>query len=480
MVLSSAGSGDELSAIFLITNSDSSISMGGNDFIIQGYISPDEIIDRNDTLLKGNALAHQSLSSTNENVYSGEIPHFPIKGLGKVYFGICVEGITNCSQGFPLDVMPKNIFNLKDADNNDSVLEGVQSLILAEKDDKRFLIATAYGEDGVSVFEVMNNGNLVNVFNLTNSLTNSQDYLLDGAFSSSFFHYANQIYVAVAASIDDGISIFNLTSEGKLVSVTNIKDGGNLNLDSVRGITAFQISNQQYIFASGYSDDGISGFKLEVDGTFTNHINFDDSDEVSLDRVEVIKHFTLEEKNFLMVSGEMDKGITVFEVMGDGSLRLKENIKNDDVSYEIDQIRGIEFFKISDDTLIVYQSDYRADKINVFSQEAGEDLLYLTNVADSQNIKLDGVWGMEIVELGNAMNYLFSASRLDDTINIFKINSSENLVYFNNIEDNTQINLNGVSDLVAGEFMHQGLKKFYLFSAGNVDDGISVFQIVVP
>ena len=65
-------------------------------------------------------------------------------------------------------------------------------------------------------------------------------------------------------------TVSNYQCESRLFNVTNISDNGSLNLNGANGIATTVLGNSTYLFVTGYSDDGISVFEIESDGTLSN------------------------------------------------------------------------------------------------------------------------------------------------------------------------------------------------------------------
>ena len=68
---------------------------------------------------------------------------------------------------------------------------------------------------------------------------------------------------------DDGVSVFELTSDGQLTNVQNVADDATLQLDGADNFASAVIGGVTYLYVNGFNDDGISAFSVGANGTLT-------------------------------------------------------------------------------------------------------------------------------------------------------------------------------------------------------------------
>ena len=153
-------------------------------------------------------------------------------------------------------------------------LDGVAALVTASVGVKTFLFAAGSIDDGVSVFDVSDNGTFNNVFNITDDATLN----LNGAQAVTTAKIAGTTYLFVAGGVDDGVSVFGVTSDGALVNLANVKDSDNANLelDGAAALTVAAVGSQIFLFVAGSVDDGVSSFKIETTGLIIDGTAGDD------------------------------------------------------------------------------------------------------------------------------------------------------------------------------------------------------------
>ena len=59
------------------------------------------------------------------------------------------------------------------------------------------------------------------------------------------------------------MSVFRVGDTGALANVTNVTDGGSLELDGARSVTTAVVAGTTYLFVAGSVDDGVSVFRVE-------------------------------------------------------------------------------------------------------------------------------------------------------------------------------------------------------------------------
>jgi hypothetical protein len=61
-----------------------------------------------------------------------------------------------------------------------------------------------------------------------------------------------------------------VAANGALTFVSSTVDNGTLELDGAAAVTTAIVGGITYVFVAGSVDDGVSTFRLNVDGTLTN------------------------------------------------------------------------------------------------------------------------------------------------------------------------------------------------------------------
>ena len=110
--------------------------------------------------------------------------------------------------------------------------------------------------------------------------------------------------------------------------------------------------------------------------------------------------------------------------------------------------------------------------MSVFSVANNGSLNNVTNVSDDSSLELDGATSVTTAEVGG-MTYLFVAGNVDDGVSVFSVANNGSLTNVDNVSDDSSLELDGARSVTTAEV--GGMT--YLFVAGFGDSGVSVFSV---
>ncbi|AMY67541.1 calcium-binding protein [Frigidibacter mobilis] len=122
-----------------------------------------------------------------------------------------------------------------------------------------YAILAAAGSSSISVVALGADGTLT----ATDHVLDTLGTRFDGVTALEALTVGNRAFV-IAGGADDGLTLFTLLPDGKLVWLQTISDSTAATLDNVAAITAVQIGTEIQIFVSSQSEPGISQFVLPV------------------------------------------------------------------------------------------------------------------------------------------------------------------------------------------------------------------------
>ena len=216
-----------------------------------------------------------------------------------------------------------SVFNITDAGTLE--LDGAISVSTAVVSDTTYLFVAGFFDDGVSVFrQVASDGALTPVFDIDDDGT----LQLAGAVSVSTAVVSDTTYLFVAGRNDNGVSVFRVASDGALTSVFNITDDGTLALNEARSVSTAVVSGTTYLFVAGQLDNGVSVFRVTSDGALTSVFNIGDNGTLALNGANSISTAVVSGTTYLFVSEFTDAGVSVFRVASDGALTSVFNISD--------------------------------------------------------------------------------------------------------------------------------------------------------
>lgn len=266
-------------------------------------------------------------------------------------------------------------------------LEDVRDLSTVSLDDgaggtNHFLFTVADGagansidNDGISVFQVASDGTMTNVDNViddgTLQINNPQDIeavqVDDGAGGVSTF--------VIAGGNEDGVSVFSVAGDGTLTNTDNVTDDATLQLQNVRSIEGFEIGGTSYVVV-GSDGEGLSFFEIDNAGTLTNVGNVADDATLNLNAIDDVYVGEYQGVQALWVAGR-DDGLDVFEISvtaGTGEIVLTRIANFDETSFDTSDMRALD-----GDSGFIVAGDTASSSISSFTAPCfAPDTLILT------------------------------------------------------------------------------------------------------
>ena len=195
-------------------------------------------------------------------------------------------------------------------DDNNLHLDGARSVTTAVVDGTTYLFVAGNRDDGVSVFSVANNGMLARVQDVDDGGMRE----LDGASSVTTAVVDGTTYLFVAGNRDDGVSVFSVANNGTLTNRANVDDDNNLELDGASSVTTAVLDGTTYLFVAGNVDSGVSVFSVANNGMLTSVTNVTDAGSLELASAFSVTTAVVSDTTYLFVAGFTDDGVSVFRV----------------------------------------------------------------------------------------------------------------------------------------------------------------------
>ncbi|MCP4308491.1 MAG: beta-propeller fold lactonase family protein, partial [bacterium] len=353
------------------------------------------------------------------------------------------------------------------SDTGALAIDNANSVATAVAGGTTYLFVTGAPDHGVSVFSVDADGTLTNVDNVTDA----GDFELNAAISSASAVVGGATYQFVAGFGDDGVSVFAVTDDGQLVNIENVTDTGDLELLGVRSVATAAIGVATYLFVASFDDKGVSVFSVGADGTLTNVDNVTDDGSLLLNGARSVATAVVNGLTFLFVASFDDKGVSVFKVSPDGTLTNVDNV-TDSGDLELKGAGSVTSAEISGKTYL-FVAGIEDAGVSVFRVANDGTLTNVDNVTDSGNLKL-GSPSSVTTQTVDAITYLIVASNsFDSGVSVFSVAANGTLTNVANISDTGKLKLKGAQAVTTTVIDDVP----YLFVAGIDDDGVSVFSL---
>ena len=124
-----------------------------------------------------------------------------------------------------------------------------------------YAAVAAYLDDSVQILNVTN----PSIITAAGHITNTSVLELDGPRGITTFESGGHTYAAVAAYLDDGVQILDVTNPSNITAAGNIPDTTSLELDGAQGITTFESGSHIYAaIASNGDDNGVQIIRIDI------------------------------------------------------------------------------------------------------------------------------------------------------------------------------------------------------------------------
>ena len=306
-------------------------------------------------------------------------------------------------------------------------------------------------------------------------------------------------FLFVSEGRGDQVSVFWLRDDGTLAGVGEVSDDGELELDGASALATAQVGGNTYLFVAGEKDDGISVFRVGVNGTLANTDNVSDDEYLELEGASGLATAQVGGNTYLFVAGEDDDGISMFrvgeEVGEEGKLLNLTNVTNmisSDADLTLVRASGVTTALVGETTYL-FVAAHGKDRpktpegksmypgaVSVFRIGNEGTLANTYNVHNGQmrngrTVKLKGASSLTTAEIGS-QKYLFvglhdSDEGNDYGVSYFSIGDDGTLTRLGHGPDSDD--LRGIEDIATAEA--EGTT--YLFLGNR--SGLSVFEAVI-
>lgn len=207
--------------------------------------------------------------------------------------------------------------SIADSSNSALMLDEVRAMVGAQSGGNSFVIAGSTGDDGLSVFQIDSSGNLTNTYNIEDGASpdlGGEDLFLKGVRAMATTEIGGKTFIYAGGSSDDGVSVFELKSDGTLENTFNLEDGGVHELDNIRSLEiATGPAGTQFLFAVGDNIDALQVYTVNTDGSLTFFETFDDTGSTFLKNAEDITWSVVDGKLQVLAGGD-ENGISAFTI----------------------------------------------------------------------------------------------------------------------------------------------------------------------
>ena len=245
-----------------------------------------------------------------------------------------------------------------DGINTDSLeLNGARDITTFESGGHTYAAVAAQIDDGVQILNVTDPSNITAAGSITDDGTNTDDLELNGAYGITTFKSGGHTYAAVAAYDDDGVQILNVTDPSRITAAGSITDDGtntdDLELNGARGITTFESGGHIYVAVAAFEDDGIQILNVTYPYNITAAGSITNAGVLELNGAYGITTFNASGHIYAAVAADIDDGVQILNVTDPSRITAAGSITDDGTNtddLELNGARGITTFESGDHT----------------------------------------------------------------------------------------------------------------------------------
>ena len=307
------------------------------------------------------------------------------------------------------------------------------------------------------------------------SITDTAALELEGAQGIATFTSGGSIYVAVAATDDDGVQILDVTDPSAITAEGNIPDteGANeLLLNGAYDIAVFESGGDTYAAVTAHFDNGVQILNITDPSAITAAGNIADTTTLALDRVRGIATFTSGDSIYAAVASSTEDGVQILDITDPSAVTAEGNITNTPALL-LSSPHGIATFTSGGSTYAAVAANL--DGVQILNVTDPSSVTAAGNIANNSTLELAGAHGIAIFESGGSI-YAAVAADSDDGVQILNITDPSAITAEGNITDTTSLELRGARGIAT--FTSGG--STYAAVASSVDSGVQILDITDP
>ncbi len=391
-----------------------------------------------------------------------------------------------------------------------TTLLGAYGVTTVEIDGKIYALVTADISDGVQIIDISTPSNPTPVAAITDWYEKDKTVPVDqrfptlnGAQGITTVEIDDKPYALVAASLDNGVQIINMTNPSNPTSVAAITDGNDefTTLEGAHGITTVEIDGKPYALVAAEIDDGIQIIDISNPSlpapvaALTDYVPADVPEGsvpvnqrfTTLDRVTNITTVEIDDKPYALVTSRIDDGIQIIDISTPSTPTSVAAITDGNEFTTLEGAYDVTTVVIDDKlyTLVAAFHDNGIQIIDITDPINPAPVAAITD-GDGGFTELLGAHGITTVKIGAKIYALVAADR-DDGVQIIDISTPSTPTPVAAITDwyerdlTVPVNqrfteLNEAANIAIFEID----AKIYALVVGSIDDGIQIIDISNP
>ena len=268
-------------------------------------------------------------------------------------------------------------------------LNGPTDIEIFYQGTKTFAIVAAQVDNGVQVIEITSPSSPASIGSVSDGSTFTE---LAGASDISLVDIGSKTYALVASYTDDGLQIIDITQTFNMRSIAAITDGSTYTaLDGAYGVDTFDIASRTYAAVTGYEDDGLQIIDITNPASPAAVVSISDNEGgfTELDGAAGVHIITRGSNVYALVASIIDDGIQVIDVTNPASPAAVAGLTHALAPFDsLDRPFGLDTVTIGSSTYALVGS-FNDDTLTVVDISAPNVPVGAATYGDSTN--LDGI-----------------------------------------------------------------------------------------
>ena len=356
---------------------------------------------------------------------------------------------------------------------------GIDTVVIGSS---TYAVVTGFFDDGVEIIDITNPSSPTSVAAITDGVGGFTE--LDGPSSIDTVVIGSSTYAVVAAETDDGVQIIDITTPSSPTATAAVTDGvgGFTELDGAENIDTVVIGSSTYAVVAAVVDDGVQIIDITTPSspTATAAVTDGVGGFTALAGAWGIDTIVIGSSTYTVVTGYDDNGVQIIDITTPTSPTATAAVF-DDTFLEIDELDGaadVATAVIGGSTYAIVPA-FDDDGVQIIDITTPTSPTGVASITDGVGgfTELDGAHAVQTVVIGSS-TYAVVASSLDDGIQIIDISNPSSPVATAAITDG----VGGFTELLGVEniaIVTIG-SSTYVLAASFSDDGLQIIDITTP
>ena len=195
-------------------------------------------------------------------------------------------------------------------DSGSLELDGAIHVEYYQQSDKHYALVTSEVDDGVQVIDITDPSNPV----ARGYLSDTGSLYLRAAQESAVYTVNGRYYAVVAGEQDDGIQIVDITDPSDITAVSGLGDNSARRLDGPIGVAVHSIGSRRYAVVAAQVDDGIQIVDVTDPATPVAKANIGHAAGRVLDESFDVDTFEVSGRHYAIVAASASNGLQIVEL----------------------------------------------------------------------------------------------------------------------------------------------------------------------